>query len=269
MQIELLAGVLDYLEEHLTENVNTKELARACYVSKSSLNKLFSSFGIGVHDYVTRRRMSKAAKQLIAAPELGILDIALQYGYSSNEAFTRAFKQIWNCTPSEYRRNGRISELFPRLNGPLEEGSKYMRERRNFDISELYDLFTERRDCYFVCCDIKNMICVNNISRRAGDMAIIEAMNRMYEASGIEDVVFRIGGDEFALLTDSNSIEYAQGIKSRLEATDGNTFEFEGQSIPLGLHVGITKLPDKSVRYYELFTELHTTIEKTRNKQGR
>ena len=42
-----------------------------------------------------------------------ILDVALKYGYNSHEAFTRAFKSVWNITPSEYRKNPVRYELFP------------------------------------------------------------------------------------------------------------------------------------------------------------
>jgi len=84
-----------------------------------------------------------------------------------------------------------------------------MAGRKYVDISELYDLFQERKDCYFVCCDIKWMIQINEVSRKAGDLSILETLHRMNEAAGEDDVVFRIGGDEFCMLTCSTEKEYA------------------------------------------------------------
>ena len=81
--------------------------------------------------------------------------------------------------------------------------------KKNVDISELYDLLKERKKCYFVCCDICHLIPINEISRKAGDLAILEAMKRISEAAGEEDVMFRIGGDEFVLLTNSGDEAYA------------------------------------------------------------
>ncbi len=189
------------------------------------------------------------------------LDIALRYGYSTNESFTRAFKQVWNCNPSEFRHNTRFSELFPKIEKPLENGDAYMKERRHVDITELYDLFVKRSDCYFVCCDVKKMLDINDISMKAGDLAIIETMRRMENASGEEDVIFRIGGDEFAILTNSTAISYAQELTAKLKQDNERTFSFEGKEIPLSLHTGITQFDKSPLRYNELFTELHQTIK--------
>ena len=97
---------------------------------------------MSVRDYIVRRRMTKCARALCEEPERSILDIALQYGYGSNEAFTRAFHQVWNCSPSQFRKSQQPVELFPRLMCPLETGDDYMKERKHMDITELYDLFT-------------------------------------------------------------------------------------------------------------------------------
>lgn len=55
-------------------------------------------------DYLRYRKLAFALKQ-IRDTQCGILDIALNYGFSSHEAFTRAFKETYGVTPSEYRQN--------------------------------------------------------------------------------------------------------------------------------------------------------------------
>ncbi|MDE6209968.1 MAG: helix-turn-helix transcriptional regulator [Lachnospiraceae bacterium] len=60
--------------------------------------------GMQFRDYLRYRRLAFALKE-IRDTENGILDIALKYGFSSHEAFTRAFKEAYNITPSEYRQN--------------------------------------------------------------------------------------------------------------------------------------------------------------------
>ena len=263
--LELLADALTYMENHLDKEIKTEDVAGACYCSKSTLEKLFRCVNdISIHDYLVRRRMMKAARLLVEQPETGILEVALRYGYSTNESFTRAFKQVWNCKPSEFRQSSRFSELFPKIEKPLENGDTYMRERKHVDINELYDLFVTRNDCYFVCCDIKDLVGINNISRKAGDFAILEAMTRMINASEKEDVVFRIGGDEFALLTDSTAISYAQEIAERIKSTNGQTISFEGTELPLSLHIGITQFKQTPLRYNELFTGLHMSIKESK-----
>lgn len=264
--IELLAASLAYIETNLNRDFRTEDIAAACYCSKSTLEKLFRCVNnISIRDYIIRRRMMKAANMMISQPERPILEIALEYGYGTHESFTRAFKQIWNCKPSEFRQNGRFFELFPRYLVPREKGCEFMGTRKNVDISELYDFFTKRQNCYFVCCDIKHLVPINEISHHAGDLAILESMKRMEDAAGPEDVVFRIGGDEFALLTSSEDIQYAQSLAEKIREQNGTAFSCDGQQIPLKLHIGIVKMNGANLKYNELYSELHHSINTSKS----
>lgn len=265
-KMDLLAVSLAYMEDHLCEEIKTEDVARECFCSKSTLEKLFRCVEhMPIHDYIVRRRMMKAARMLLENPDMAILEIALMYGYSTNESSTRAFKQVWNCKPSEFRKIERFSELFPRFVVPLENGDAYMRERRHVDISELYDLFRSRKDCYFICCDVKHMMDINVISRKAGDLGIIEAMRRMEVCSGPDDIVFRIGGDEFALLTGNDDKAYAEGIAERIRKMNESTYQCDELQIPLSLHVSVAQFTYKSpLKYSELFTGLHTAIKESK-----
>ena len=114
--IDLLMGSLEYIEAHLNEDMKTADIAEACHCSKSTLEKLFQNVNrISVHGYIVRRRMMLAARRIATEPDESILNVAVEYGYSSHEAFTRAFKEVWNCNPSEFRGRTRYSEIFPRL----------------------------------------------------------------------------------------------------------------------------------------------------------
>ena len=138
--LQLLAHALSYMEEHMSESLRTEDIAAGCYCSKSSLEKLFRNVNnISVHDYIVRRKMVIAAKELQAG-SANILELALSLGYNSNEAFTRAFRRVWNCNPSEYSTKYRFSGLYPRLSSTPLEGEFSM--KKNVDISELYDIFT-------------------------------------------------------------------------------------------------------------------------------
>ncbi len=264
-KLEILAKALEYMEQHLEEDIRAEDIAGICYCSKSTLEKLFRFVNhISVRDYLIRRRMTKAARLLVECPEISILEVALKFGYSSHEAFTRAFRQIWNCSPSKFRVQNRTLELFPRLNTPLESGDVYMRSGMKFDISELYDFFKSRKNCYFVCCDIKYMIRVNDIAYKAGDLAILETLQRMSNAAGEDDIVFRIGGDEFALLTASEDEEYAKEIARNILFHNGECVDYEGQKIPLDLYCTVVRLGEGTICYSELFTSLRTALQEAK-----
>lgn len=137
---------------------------------------------------------------------------------------------------------------------------------KNVDISELYDLFKSRIGCYFVCCDIKNMIQINEISHKAGDLAILETMDRMNRTAGDADLVFRIGGDEFCILTDSRDQAYAEEIAEKIRSMNGEAFSFEGREIILTLYATTTSLEQKNIRYADLYRELCNAIEEEKKR---
>ena len=94
-----------------------------------------------------------------------------------------------------------------------------------------------------------------------GDLAIIEAMERMSAAAGEGDVVFRIGGDEFCILTDSREKAYAEGVAQAIRAKNGETFSGEGREVSLILHTTAVRLELSRLRYDELYTGLHQAIQ--------
>lgn len=263
--IEILTNALEFIEENLQNEIKTQDVADACYCSKSALEKMFRHVSrMSVHEYMVKRRMTIAARMLASDKEYHVLDIALACGYSTNESFTRAFKGVWNCNPSEFRGRKDVFELFPRLYPPIQDGGAYMNERRHVDISEMYDLFVQRKNCYFVVCDIHSLIPINEISYKAGDIAIVESLNRMEREAGEEDIVFRIGGDEFVMLTNSEEKAYAEGICEKIKAYNGQPIVFEGQEIPLHLHVGAVRFEGSQMRYRDLYDKLHLAILDTK-----
>ncbi len=257
--IEILTMALEYIENNLTSEIKTETVAAACYCSKASLEKIFRFLShISVHDYVIRRRMMFAARMIAKEPEKSLLEVAVECGYSTNESFGRAFKSVWNCNPSEFRNNTRYFELYPRLR-PLKKGDVTTMSK-HVDITELYELFKERKNCYFVCGDIKHLVPINEISHKAGDLAILESLKRMESVAGEDDLVFRIGGDEFVILTNNEDALYADEVCEKLNGMNGQTISFEGREIPLDLHIAITKLTTNGLRYSEMFEQLHKVL---------
>lgn len=261
--IQILIEALDYIDNNLTESINTEEIANHLYCSKSTIEKLFKYINnMTIRDYIVRRRMSKAAIELSSHPERTVLDIGVQYGYGSNEAFTRAFYSVWQVSPSEFRKNPANYELFPgyRLDRELMEEER-MKDRKKIDISELYDCIKDRRGCYLVLGDIAHLVPINEISYKAGDLAIITAMKRMENAAGEDDVVFRIGGDEFVILTNSKDEEYAKAMCDEILSHNKECIEWENKAIPLSMYAKAVRFDsDGALRYSEFFSMLHKEI---------
>ena len=261
--LEVLVRALDYMENHLEENIRTEDIAQAAFCSKSLLEKMFRSINrISVHDYLVRRRMTVAAK-LLSSTQISVIDVALRFGYSTPESFCRAFEQNWNCAPSVFRKAEMKSALFPKIDLPDADEKGEIDMRRKFDIGELYDLLKSRKDCYFVICDIVGLGPINNISQKAGDIAIIESLTRLEKSGGDEDVAFRIGADEFVMLTNSTDKSYAEAIAEKVRAENGKLLDYKEKDVPLNLHVGVTKLETvEPLKYVDLFAKLNNSISK-------
>ena len=103
---EQVQAAIDAAEADLGGAVSTESAAEAARMSVRSLHRYFPALtGYSFGTYVRRRRLSVAADELITT-ERGILPIALDWGYESNEAFTRAFKKEFGVAPSEFRSGG-------------------------------------------------------------------------------------------------------------------------------------------------------------------
>lgn len=87
------------------EALTLSNLAKSIGYSEYYVSRKFRNIsGMQLRDYLRGRRLAFALKD-IRDTEDGLLDIAIRYGFSSHEAFTRAFKEAYGTTPSEYRAN--------------------------------------------------------------------------------------------------------------------------------------------------------------------
>lgn len=95
------------IREKQDEVISLEQLAKKFGYSEYHFSRKFKEIsGMQFRDYLRYRRLAFALKQLRDTSD-SVLDIALDYGFSSNEAFTRAFKEAYGLTPSEYRRSPR------------------------------------------------------------------------------------------------------------------------------------------------------------------
>lgn len=111
--IDRLNKVINYIEEHITEEIDYKELSRIACCSTYHFQRMFTYIaGVSLSEYIRRRRMSLAAVDLQSGDEK-IIDISLKYGYSSPTAFNRAFQSIHGIAPSAIKNEGVSIKSFP------------------------------------------------------------------------------------------------------------------------------------------------------------
>ncbi|MFE7062941.1 GyrI-like domain-containing protein [Sutcliffiella sp. NPDC057660] len=116
--MDLLKSMNDamrYIENNLTDEIDFKEVARIAHCSEYHFKRMFSFLaGITLSEYIRRRRISLAAFELTNS-RMRIIDVAIKYGYSSPDSFTRAFYNLHGVTPSEARNNGQLLKTYPSM----------------------------------------------------------------------------------------------------------------------------------------------------------
>ncbi|MEV4334322.1 AraC family transcriptional regulator [Streptomyces sp. NPDC049597] len=128
--LERLNQALDHLETCLDREIDMATVARIAAVSEHHFRRLFSALaGMPLPVYVRRRRMTLAGAEVLAG-ERTLLDVAMQYGYGSGEAFARAFRSVHGIGPGEARLTGAVLMSQPRMSfRVVVEGSTTMRYR--------------------------------------------------------------------------------------------------------------------------------------------
>lgn len=96
--------VTSFIGKHLDDELTLDELSAIACFSKFHFHRLFSLLtGLSLQQYIRWLRLKRAAHQLIVDKDKAIIDIAINAGFESHEAFSRAFKQSCGVSPSEFR----------------------------------------------------------------------------------------------------------------------------------------------------------------------
>ncbi len=260
----ILTESINYIERKLYEPIIRREIADHCFVSLSMLEKLFHyALGMSIKTYITKRRMTQAAKDIVKN-DMRVIDIAMKYQYNSIEVFTRAFKRVWNVNPSEFTNRWRFTGIFPKINYEYKKGDDLYMARKRVDMSEAYDYLRKNKGSYVLCFDIQNLTSFNDVSMKAGDIAILEEASRIDKAATDDMMVMRIGGDEFALITGLYDYDDVKALSEVVLSQNGKPIFFEGKELPVLLWCGITTIPE-SLRYSKFFTDMHKAITDSKN----
>ncbi|WP_288449184.1 AraC family transcriptional regulator [uncultured Acinetobacter sp.] len=99
-----LKRVCDYIQQHLDESLNLQQLSEVAGLSRFHFHRIFyAHLGMNVMKYTQMLRLKRASFQLVFKPEVKVIEIALDAGFDSPEAFARAFKRSFDQTPSVFR----------------------------------------------------------------------------------------------------------------------------------------------------------------------
>ena len=132
---EAIEKTLTWIEDNITEGFTLLDLANQAGYSPFHFSRLFHFvFGTTIKKYIADRRLYRAALDIKDTQER-IIDIAVKYGFSSQEALTRALKSAYGHTPYAFRKNPNLIAL------PVRTAASHfekIQEKREIDMSDYH-----------------------------------------------------------------------------------------------------------------------------------
>lgn len=142
---------LDFIKQNLDQPVRLDDVAGASHFSSYHFHRIFHAMvGETVNNYVSRKRMEKAAKRLTSSTNLSVTEIAEVGGFSSSANFSKAFKLYFGVSPSEFR-NGYFQT--PMIQNSIEskfskQGKLYRKYGKDFNPEDLYSQFVTQSEVF-------------------------------------------------------------------------------------------------------------------------
>lgn len=125
-----IQNAINYVEEHITEELDYEQIAKESFSSSFHFQRVFSILcGYTLGEYIRNRRLTLAGTELVSS-RAKVIDVAFKYGYESPESFAKAFQKFHGITPSQARSSGVMLKSFSRLSIKVSlEGGSIMNYR--------------------------------------------------------------------------------------------------------------------------------------------
>lgn len=135
---ESIFSCIQYIEDNITENLTSEGIAREMGYSTYHFSRIFKEeIGVSLMAYVKDRKLLRATEDIILGER--ILDVAIKYGYETNNGFTKAFRKKYGFSPV-------VIKVFGIKKGYKENGGEYYMDKDK--IYENANMFLKSTDYY-------------------------------------------------------------------------------------------------------------------------
>lgn len=135
-RLQGIQNAINFIEEHITEEIDYDEVAKTAYSSSYHFQRIFGTMcGITLGEYIRRRRLTLAGNELLSN-NATITDLAYKYGYDTPESFSRAFKRFHGINPSQVKKERSLNS-FSRLSVKIDSVGGYEMKCKIKELPEL------------------------------------------------------------------------------------------------------------------------------------
>ncbi len=108
--IDLYQSIINYIEEHLDEDLSLDKLANEFYLSKYYICHLFKkNTGVSIHRYIIKKRLSECKNAILSNIAIG--EAYLIFGFNDYSSFYRAFKKEYGVAPNDFKNMYNINNF--------------------------------------------------------------------------------------------------------------------------------------------------------------
>lgn len=166
----------DYIEKHLGDSLTLEEIAREGCFSPYHFHRVFSAIsGETLYQFILRLRLEKAATQLLQYPDRSISTIAYDLGFSSSSVFARSFKEAFQMSARDFRKNCKTQsnpgQDDPQANSYLHDMVQRLQNSRRMTMSTVEAQSIEVRDL-----PAKTLAYLRHVGPYAGDDNLFERL---------------------------------------------------------------------------------------------
>ncbi len=131
-------NALQYIEDNMTNDIKLEDIAKESYSSYFHFSRMFYMLsGINLGEYIRYRKLTLAANDLVTTNQK-VIDIALHYGYTTPESFSKAFKKFHGVNPKDAKKSSTTLKFTPKLSFQINIKGDYIMD---YEIKKLSDLY--------------------------------------------------------------------------------------------------------------------------------
>ncbi|WP_128896555.1 helix-turn-helix domain-containing protein [Longirhabdus pacifica] len=209
--IELMQEVIDYIEQHLDEQLSVDDICQYSGYSKYHFQRLFYAVtGETIGHYMMNRRLTEAATLLLESNK-SVVSIAMDTGFQSHEVFTRAFQRNFHKSPSSFRKSGSLSKYFTKY--PIQ--LSYLYNKQHHLLDKVDEVYMEQKEVWGMTVQSKDQSDIRQCWKQFGDRMKVEKDSETLPRYGIIQYP-----NEFKLELE---FEYTAGVSQPLQTRANDT----------------------------------------------